>query len=223
MKAYLFSTCLSYKHEINACIDLMDNAFDVACGTNLSGALPESFCFEEFFKAMDMLLESEQFEVLLKTLCFIYTHAGRFYGPHRLRLLQDILIHKFFFKLFLHWYPAVRRQYHHILVYKLRRTWKRVGEPFSPIESPVTKDKIRKPWLKRVSSKFAKKISEDTSSYSTAPSSPLANEEKIDFANAKEILSRKESLKPEPFKVPPLNSCEVIRFRATSDDLFEDE
>lgn len=247
VQLYLFSTSSTRKHEVNCCIDLIDSAFDAACGPNLDGSLPESFCFDEFFSAVDSLLASEQFEILLKTLCFLYTHAGRFYGTHRMRLLQKILIHKYFFKLFTHWYPAVRRQYHHILVYKLNRngltnnddpqqvrlditdSHRIIYTEPETIEDSIEKDsssRASRSWIRRMKYNFVKMFSDPNPTLGPRRYSPSLSEDHKESkigSDALEALHQQELARSEAIKEPPLDSCEIIRHKLTKDDALEDE
>lgn len=219
-KLYLRSTSVTRKHEVNACIDLIDAAFDAACGTSLSAPLPDSFCFDEFFKAIDVLLSSDQFEVLLKTLCLIYTHSGRFYGEHRFALLQDLLVHKYFFKFFVHWYPAVRRQFHHILAYKLDR--KGLATEIGDMDEDHKTNKAS--WFRKVGKQFSRMFS-DADSPSQRRYSPVF-EAGIDSESVNEggdILKRQEEVKKELIKDPPVDSCEVITTKLSTDEMMQDE
>lgn len=239
-RLYIYATSVGRKNEINSCIDLIDAAFDASCGPNLDAPIPETFCFEDFFYAVDILLSSEQFEVLLKVLCFLYTHCGRFYGSHRMKLLQDLLIHKYFFKFFVHWYPAVRRQYHHILVYKFNRAGTENEEPVVQVrldiaqthrenyEEPPSVDEEKmgdSSWLRRVKSSLGRMFSDNNPSLQRrySPSFSEDKSEMKEVANSKEILKRQEAAKFEMIKEPPVDSCEVVHSKLSKDDVLEDE
>jgi hypothetical protein len=123
-----FSRCCLYRtyslnrSAVGACLDILDDYFDVSSFEGrLDSPLPKNFCFETFFKAIHILLSSDDFQVLCKTLAFLYTNLGRFYGEHREKLVLIILVNEFFFKLWPHWSYLVRKFYHHILIYKIRR------------------------------------------------------------------------------------------------------
>lgn len=118
----LYRTCSLDRSAVSSCLDVLDDLFDVSSlDGRLDTQLPSNFCFDVFFVAIRQLLQSEDFQVLCKTLGFLYTNLGRFYGDHREQLLLIILIKETFFKLFPHWSYLVRKFYHHILVYKIRR------------------------------------------------------------------------------------------------------
>ncbi len=89
------------------------------CTTDeLARRLPDSFEYESFWQWLSVLLKSASFQVLLKTLSFLYNAFNLFHGEHRLRLVGDIL-QEFFWDLFLHWSSDVRDFFHHLLVFKL--------------------------------------------------------------------------------------------------------
>lgn len=218
-KAYLLSTSVSRKHEINACMDQLDSAFDAACGANLGDPLPETFCFDFFFSAISVLLESEQFEVLLKVLCFLYTHLGRFHGTERIRLVQDMLIHRYFFKFFLHWYPSVRRQYHHILVYKLDRVGhSRAPEPDQVSESTTSK---KSSWIRRVGSKITRVFIDEDSVHHDRPSfsSEVGSSHSI---SSEEVLNITQTAKKDLYCDPPIDACEHIITKDCEDVIEQD-
>lgn len=87
-----------------------------------------AFDFEFLFDAIRVLLEGEQMQVLLKTIEFLYTGFDLL-----LEEQADVLrrvVRPFFFKLFLHWSPNVRRFFHHLLIFRLVRPigWTHVVE-----------------------------------------------------------------------------------------------
>ena len=59
---------------------------------------------------------------MLKTLSFIYNQTVLFHGAFREKLVTEILLKGFFFRLFLHWMHEIRRYFLHILVFKIFRT-----------------------------------------------------------------------------------------------------
>jgi len=65
---------------------------------------------------------AEHFQIVLKTLSFIYNQTVLFHGAFREKLVTEILLKGFFFRLFLHWMHEIRRYFLHILVYKIFRT-----------------------------------------------------------------------------------------------------
>jgi hypothetical protein len=84
-------------------------------------SLHNSFCIDFFLKAVDLALSCDDFQVIVRTLVFIYNHSGRFSGEFRKKLFLDLIVRKHFFKLSLHWSFLVRWHYHFLIVYKIRR------------------------------------------------------------------------------------------------------
>ena len=84
----------------------------------LTSTLPSTFDYDSFWKWTSVLLSSDSFQIVLKTLSFLYNALRLFHGEHRLRLVGDLL-QEFFFPLFLHWSSDVRDFFHNLLVYKL--------------------------------------------------------------------------------------------------------
>lgn len=84
--------------------------------------LPSNFCFDLLIDALDILLDSEHFQILCKTLWFIYRNCGRFRHNHRIRLLSQTLLQKYVLKLLLHWSPEVRQLFIYIIVFQVDRS-----------------------------------------------------------------------------------------------------
>ena len=114
----------SHSHAKSVCVSWVYGVW-ASQHVEASTPLPASsagIVFALLERALSELLASAHFQILLKTLCFVYTHVGRLpSNGMRLELLRDLLFDRFFFSLFLHWCPEVRRQFHHILVYRLNR------------------------------------------------------------------------------------------------------
>eukprot|EP00474_Spongospora_subterranea_P008838 CRZ09296.1 hypothetical protein [Spongospora subterranea] len=153
MLQFLVRTCLEStpvhaKFEVNAALDLIGTWISAACSSciandetntaanSLSIPLPHTFCFKEFFAAVNMLLDQEHFQILIKTLTLIYSNCGRFIGSNRMELCRDILCTKYFKKLFFHWCPEVRRRFHYILIYKFNRCGL-CEPPYFPPQAPT--------------------------------------------------------------------------------------
>eukprot|EP00940_MAST-03C_sp_MAST-3C-sp2_P003083 g3083.t1 len=100
--------------------------------------LPSNFDITLFAKGISMLLSSSHFQVVLKTLAFLYNHEVIFHGPSRVELVENILLKGQFNRLFMHWMYEVRRYFTHILVYKIFRT-SRLWLPCSSDEMLVNK------------------------------------------------------------------------------------
>jgi len=88
---------------------------------SMSHPFPAVYCTPLLISAISILLHQEHFQVLLKTLTFLYMHTGHFYGRHRQELFDVLLSDTLFPKLFLHWCTEIRRVFHCILIYRLAR------------------------------------------------------------------------------------------------------
>ena len=88
---------------------------------SMSYPFPASYCTPLLIQALSILLHQEHFQVLLKTLTFIYMHTGHFLGEDRVQLFSILLSPALFPRLFLHWCAEIRRVFHCILVYRLLR------------------------------------------------------------------------------------------------------
>lgn len=127
--------------DVGSLLTTLDNVFNLCLpGTpvnsrefDLSSGFPSTFCFGMLEMALDMLLSSEHYQILSKTLWFIYRHSGRLYGRSRSRVLGKMLLEKRFFSLFTHWSSDVRSMFVLILVFRLDR-----GFPL-PTSRPLSK------------------------------------------------------------------------------------
>ena len=88
---------------------------------SMSHPFPAVYCTPLCISAVSILLHQEHFQVLLKTLTFLYMHTGHYYGRHRQELFDVLLSDSLFPKLFLHWCTEIRRVFHCILIYRLAR------------------------------------------------------------------------------------------------------
>jgi len=93
----------------------------IASNVNMSTPIPDSFCFDMFFEVVKTLLDYDHFQIVLKTLAFLYMHMDRFYGSKRVRLFNLLLDEELFYSLCLHWHPEVRHTFLYMMVYRLNR------------------------------------------------------------------------------------------------------
>eukprot|EP01029_Cantina_marsupialis_P009091 TRINITY_DN2130_c0_g1_i2.p1 TRINITY_DN2130_c0_g1~~TRINITY_DN2130_c0_g1_i2.p1 ORF type:complete len:647 (-),score=150.04 TRINITY_DN2130_c0_g1_i2:2449-4389(-) len=88
-------------------------------------SLPSSFDMEYFLECIEILLSSELFQVVLKTLQFLYAAIPFFQGERRRDIITNLFFgssgHKFF-RFFLHWNYEVRRFFLTFVVFKLFRS-----------------------------------------------------------------------------------------------------
>jgi len=83
--------------------------------------LPASFDINYLCKAIDVVLETDHHQSILKMLSFIYNNSDLFEGDARRKLFCDFLIKERFFQLFLHWDDAVRNSFQQMIVFKALR------------------------------------------------------------------------------------------------------
>jgi hypothetical protein len=85
------------------------------------GELPPNFHYDFFEQAIDALLATHHFQIITRTLIFLYEVLDLFNGKERLKLIYEFLQKKHFFTLFLHWSEDARACFHRILTYKVQR------------------------------------------------------------------------------------------------------
>eukprot|EP00941_MAST-03F_sp_MAST-3F-sp1_P001177 g1177.t1 len=95
------------------------SSFPLSSESSIS-LLPSNFNMAYFKNAILTLLKSEHFQIVMKTLTFLYNH--NFNGRFRKELFEEIFKTEIFFSLFLHWMHEVRRFFFHILIWKLFHT-----------------------------------------------------------------------------------------------------
>lgn len=151
-RAMLNITNLYNKEDFNFSIDVLDSWLSIVDGSpenlpegvasqvNMATPIPESFCFDMFFEVFEILLNYDHFQIVLKTLAFLYMHMDRFYGARRVRLFDMLLDEELFYSLCLHWHPEVRHTFLYMLVYRLNR---RGLHPQKSQHPPVTAHTIQ--------------------------------------------------------------------------------
>lgn len=99
-----------------------------SCDANMSSAsprsngqlrVPETLNSKAFGVGVRVMLASDNCEILNRTLLFLYSRIDLLDGELRQSVLKALVQRHM--ALFLHWNPGVRRNYHHLLVYKLAR------------------------------------------------------------------------------------------------------
>lgn len=83
--------------------------------------LPRSFNVWSFLLCLDALLDADHFQVLLRTLSFLYNSEAIFIGRERVWLVERLLLKHRFYRLFAHWNYLVRRYFHHLIAYRIFR------------------------------------------------------------------------------------------------------
>lgn len=135
-RAMLNITNLYNKEDFNFSMDVLDSWLSIVDGTstplpeavaseiNMATPIPETFCYDVFFEVMKVLLSYDHFQIVLKTLAFLYMHADRFYGKQRRKLWELIMGKDLFSSLLLHWHPEVRHMFMYFMVYRICRRGK---------------------------------------------------------------------------------------------------
>ncbi|KAL0490033.1 hypothetical protein AKO1_009372 [Acrasis kona] len=85
------------------------------------GILPNNFDHALFERAIELLISTDHFQIVTRTLIFIYNLLDMFTGRERLKFTYELLLKKNFFELFLHWSDDVRACFYRILTYKILR------------------------------------------------------------------------------------------------------
>ena len=80
--------------------------------------LPPQFEATYFAKAIDIILQTDHHQLLARLLSMLYSIFEIFTGEARVIITIDVLLHKYFFPLFLHWDQTVRTYYHQLLLFK---------------------------------------------------------------------------------------------------------
>lgn len=88
-------------------------------GPNEQLHVPPTFNTQAFGAGIRVMLASENCEILNRALLFVYNRIDLFEGELRQNILKALVQRHM--ALFLHWNDDVRRNYHHLLVYKVAR------------------------------------------------------------------------------------------------------
>lgn len=86
---------------------------------------PSNFDYEFFIDVIRKLLYLDHFNILTRTLIFLYNIIDLFQGLERKKFINGFLFKEFFFELFLHWNSDTRMCFHRLIVYKIQRIWKK--------------------------------------------------------------------------------------------------
>jgi len=83
--------------------------------------LPNDFDCSLFCSAVDVMIDSEHHQLILRLLTLIYKYADIFCDELRRQLFIELLLKKHFFTLFLHWESTVRNAFQQLVVFKMMR------------------------------------------------------------------------------------------------------
>ncbi|KAH3762410.1 hypothetical protein Pelo_5710 [Pelomyxa schiedti] len=102
--------------------------------------LSKSWNYSFFCEGIEKIFETDHFFLIPQSLKLIYDYGDLFLDHSRLQLFGDLLLHKYFFTLFLHWDLRVRDAFHQVLAFKVteeRRSAIRTLKPKAGSESAV--------------------------------------------------------------------------------------
>lgn len=85
---------------------------DHSCG------LSKDFDYKFFIKALDIMFQTDHHQLMTRAISMLYSILEVFTGDARVSIVIDLLLHKYFFRLFLHWDASVRNCYHQLLLFK---------------------------------------------------------------------------------------------------------
>jgi len=124
----MMSTMATSRESIERCWSVLALWFsrlslDQAKGWDaLTAPLPNSFPHSMLVDALLLCVRLDHFQVLLKVCSFIYMQMGHLYDEARIELLERVILDPtVFLELFLHWCSEVRKVFHYILLYRLKR------------------------------------------------------------------------------------------------------
>lgn len=80
--------------------------------------LPPRFEASYLAKAVDIILQTDHHQLLARVLSMLYSVFEIFTGEARVIITIDLLLHKYFFPLFLHWDQTVRTYYMQLLLFR---------------------------------------------------------------------------------------------------------
>jgi len=83
--------------------------------------LSKQFDTKFFCRALDIIFQTDHHQMMTRALGLVYVAVDAFVEEARRELVIDLLLHKYFFRLFLHWDSAVRNCYHQFLLFKAIR------------------------------------------------------------------------------------------------------
>ena len=83
--------------------------------------LPNSFDTDYFLQGLDAIINIDHHVILARMLSFLFTYAHLFRGRVRRAIIEEFIVKKHFFTIFLHWDDVVRNYYQQFLIYKTVR------------------------------------------------------------------------------------------------------
>eukprot|EP01080_Neovahlkampfia_damariscottae_P005708 gene5708-9528_t len=86
---------------------------------------PINFDYDFFKQVVEKLFSLDHYQIVTRTLIFIYNNLDLFFGQQRKDFIQNFLLKNFFFDLFCHWNYDIRMCFHRIILFKIQRIWKK--------------------------------------------------------------------------------------------------
>lgn len=83
--------------------------------------IPASFDAEYFVQGLEVIVTIDHHVILARLLSFLFTYAHLLRGRVRRTIIEEFVVKKHFFTLFLHWDDVVRNYYQQFLIYKAVR------------------------------------------------------------------------------------------------------
>jgi len=109
-------TCLYETYSVLKCLDLIKCYFDVVLSNNKK--LPGDFHYNYFYIGIRCILESNHSYLLQKMLAIIYKFYNIFADDFK-EMINNYILNKVFFQLFMHWCQDVRNIFHLLLFFKV--------------------------------------------------------------------------------------------------------
>ena len=83
--------------------------------------VPLNFDTDYFCQGLDVIINIDHHVILARMLSFLFTYAHLLRGRVRRAIIEEFIVKKHFFTLFLHWDDVVRNYYQQFLIYKTVR------------------------------------------------------------------------------------------------------
>jgi hypothetical protein len=198
------STYANNPFEVNIMCNVLDMIFMKGCRPEgfLNSKVPQEVDFEVLFNAIDLVLESEQFQIISKIVWFLYRNINRFDRIMRSKIINNLLLKKYFGKLFLHWCTEVRQIFIYFVLFRIQRAG--VVSDRNPV--PMIADSMSPSTHKGLLSKFL--------SREENKSALFEQKRKITHSDAPTI----------PFGPEPVSEgCLIVSSNISDDDIKEDE
>ena len=96
----------------------------------------DTFDYEFLLQGVGILCGADHFLVLIRTIRFLFFYLP-FFPPHYYGIItHQMLLHRYFFSLFLHWNTAVRQAFHRLVLCKICPNISNAGNMLYELLSP---------------------------------------------------------------------------------------